>query len=143
MSLFISTTTPSDTFKESRLDKAITEVAVKLAKERSQGTLPQGPSLDVNFLIPSQTEKPAFSGMRMGNYDADHSTLYFERSVPMDLVESSKAEEFVKLVLEDVVTNAAYYFEELKVNFDLPSWKHTLTRISVSSIKNPLTSTLN
>jgi len=130
MTIFISTTSPTASFKESKLEQAITQMAVKLAKERSTGSLPQGPSLDINFLVPGKYEKPDFTGMRMGNYDEEQTTLYFERFVPDRLLESDEAEEFVKLVLEDVVDNAASFFAEHKVNFDIKSWQRTLSTLN-------------
>lgn len=135
MSLFISTTTPSDSFKESKLEVAITQMAVKLAKARNQKILPQGPSLDINFLVAGELDKPDFVGMRMG-YDDEGSTLYFERAVPVELVESSDAEEFVKLVLEDVIANASDFFQEQKMEFDLLSWQTALMFLNESAGKN-------
>ena len=126
MSLYISTTTPSETFKESKLDSAITQMAVKLAKARSQKILPLGPSMDINFLVEGELDKTEFSGMRMGNYDDKESTLYFERAVPVEMIESNNAQEFVRLVLDDVIHNASDFFQEQEVDFDLSSWQTAL-----------------
>jgi len=129
MSIFISATSPTSDYKESILEKAITGVAMKLAQHRSKSKLPAGPSLDVNFLLTGKYEEPSFSGMRMGNYSIDQETLYFERSVPGEMIHSNNAEKFVEAVLQDVITNAADFFSEMNVNFDLVSWKRTLKEL--------------
>ena len=130
MSLFISTTSPSPEYKDSNLEKAITAMAIKLTQERKLGYLPAGPVLDVNFLVSDKDNKPAFTGMRMGNYSAGEKTLYFEREVPSEILHSNNADVFIRAVLQDVVTNAADYFEEFKVEFDLLSWKRVLKHLN-------------
>lgn len=130
MSLFINTTSPTADFKDSSLEKAITGMAMKLAMVRSQGNLPEGPGLDINFLVSTKDDNPGFTGMRMGNYGIDQNILHFERAVPVELLNSNSADDFVKAVLQDVVVNASYFFKELKVDFDLYSWKQTLDTLN-------------
>jgi len=129
MNLYISTKSPTNEYQNSRLDKAITIAAIKLAYERNKGSLPSGPALDVSFFMAGAHEKLTFSGMRMGNYSADQETLYFERTVPDEILHSNKAEEFVKAVLQDVVSNAAEFFNTLKVDFDHGSWARVLQKM--------------
>ena len=118
MGLFISTVSPTADYKESPLDKAITEVALALALEQSKGNIPGQPSLELKFLIPGKYEKPSFSGMQMAFDENDHQTLYFERAVPIELVDSSKAKQklrwepaikFDDLVEQMVKSDLAYF----------------------------------
>jgi len=126
MSLLISTRSPTADFKDSLLEKAITNTAAKLAQVRKLGQVPEGPVLDVTYLISGKHEKPSFTGMNMGNYSVGQKTLYFERAVPVEMLNSSKAEEFVNAVLCDVVANADEFFAELKQDFDRLAWERTL-----------------
>ena len=130
MSFIISATSPTSDYRDSLLEKAITSTAMKLAKERSISSIPKDQQLDVSFLVSGKLEKPAFSGMRMGNFDDAENTLYFERAVPEEMLHSEKAEEFVMAVLEDVIMNASDYFQEYKINFDIFSWKKGLSNLN-------------
>ncbi|MGB7290497.1 MAG: hypothetical protein WBC62_10455 [Candidatus Macondimonas sp.] len=62
-SIFISVN-KSDTLEKSPIDKAVTRVAVALARQRQQGAIPSGPGLEITFLLASPDLQPDFEGMR-------------------------------------------------------------------------------
>lgn len=130
MGLFISINTASSELKQSPIDDAITFVATHAAIEKRQGLIPEGPSLDVTFLLPGQLDKPDFSGMRMGGYTEESDTLFFETSVPEHILKSNDAPQYVAMVMQDIVTNASEFFMENKIRFDGNRWRqvmHSLT----------------
>jgi len=137
MSLFIRSTSPTKSYNDSLLEKAITQAAIYFTQQNNYGFLPSGPSLDINFLISGKYDKPKFSGMRMGNYNDESKTLYFEKVVPEDMLHSSMANAFVSAVLSDVIHNAADYFSDLDIQFDFSSWHKTLAEV------HPQTNSLN
>lgn len=122
MSLFISATMPSAELKECAINKAISQLAVAVAQARQQGSIPEGPSLDVTFMLPGAFEKPDFTGMRMGRYSDESDTLYFERSVPEYIINSDMASEYVAVVMQDVIEHAGEFFQAGGISFDTAGW---------------------
>ena len=131
MSLSINMASASSDAMDSPISHAITSVAVKLNHTEKNYTWPSGPSLDITFMIPGKMEKPDFRGMRMGGYTTNDDTLYFEREVPSHLIHSSRAEEFVGLVLQDAVYNASNFFSEQSMDFNQIGWLKALEQLSV------------
>jgi hypothetical protein len=111
------------------MDKAITFFAASIAMEKRIGGFPEGPKLDITFMVSSETESPPFSGMRMGDYDDQNQTLYFETAVPVHLTQSGIAGQYVQAVLEDAVDNAQDYFSELGVEFDFYQWQQVVGKL--------------
>jgi len=126
MSLFVSIISPTSDIKDSKLEKAITTCAMKIAQHKKQGNLPEGPGLEVKFMLSGKHDKPSFEGMRMGNYSEKQNVLFFERAVSNELIDSDKANAFVEAVLQDVILNASYFFNELNTPFDIITWKRVL-----------------
>lgn len=125
--LSISMKTPSRDLEKSPIDRAITVLAAGLAKEKRVGALPAGPALDLAFLLSSAQDSPDFTGMRMGGFTSDEKTLYFEVAVPQTMGFSHQASRYVAAVVQDMVDNAASYFDELAVPFDARQWHQALT----------------
>ncbi len=125
--LCISMKTPSRELEKSPIDRAITTLAMGLAKEKRYSDLPEGPALDLSFLLSSPADSPNFSGMRMGGFTSDGHTLYFEVAVPTAMGYSVQAPRYVAAVVQDMVDNAASYFETLEVPFDAQQWHQALT----------------
>jgi len=123
MGLFISSATASSAIKESAINEAISHLAVSAALAKQQGQIPEGPSLDVTFLIPGKFDKPDFTGMRMGGYSDAADTLFFERSVPEYIIHSDMAREYVSVVMQDVIEHANEFFQAGGVNFDTGKWQ--------------------
>jgi hypothetical protein len=121
-SIFISVN-KSDTLEKSPIDKAVTRVAVALARQRQQGAIPSGPGLEITFLLASPDLQPDFEGMRMGGYSADDPVLRFHAAIPEHLAHSPTALRYVLAVLEDVLSNAQDYFVERGIPFDYPGWR--------------------
>ena len=133
-SLCISMKTPSHDLTKSPIDQAITALAVCAATEGRRGGLPDGPILDLTFLLSSKDDTPPFDGMRMGGYTADNQTLFFEAAVPEAIGHSAQAPQYVAAVLQDVIDNAADYFESLNVAFDGQHWQQALIPLLESVI---------
>ena len=126
MSLYISMNTPNPNLSKSAIDNAITFFAVSIAMEKRVGNFPQGPKLDITFSLSSKQDAPDFNGMRMGPYNDQNQTLYFETAVPPHMTQSRSAPEYVQAVLLDVVDNAQDYFSELGVDFDVDQWQQVI-----------------
>ena len=136
MGLFISINTASAQLGQSPIDEAITFVATHAAMEKRQGQIPEGPSLDVTFLLPGELDKPGFDGMRMGGYTQESDTLFFETAVPEHILKSNEAPRYVAMVMQDVVAHASEFFTENKIRFDRLRWQqvmHNLTESNTAS----------
>jgi hypothetical protein len=125
-SLYISMKTPTRDLEKSPIDRAITTLAACAATEGRSGGLPDGPTLDLTFMLSSKDDRPPFDGMRMGGYTADNQTLFFEASVPEAMGHSEQAPQYVAAVLQDMIDNAADFFQEQQVSFDASQWQQAL-----------------
>lgn len=130
MSLYISINTASSTLTQSPINDAITFVAVHAALEKQQGALPDGPALDVTFLLPGEFESPDFDGMRMGGYTHEGDTLFFETAVPRHIIKSDEAPRYVALVMQDVVEHANEFFAEQDIRFDVGHWRRAIATLT-------------
>lgn len=130
MRLFISINSPSQGMAKSPIDEAITFVAAHAAMEGRQGRFPAGPALDITFMLSSKEDAPPFTGMRMGGYNKEGGTLYFEAAVPESMTQSEAAPRYVALVMQDMVDNAKQYFDELHMDFDLDHWRRVIDRLT-------------
>jgi hypothetical protein len=122
MTLYISIKTPSQELSNSAVNDAITFFAAHAAVAKRQGRLPGGPSLDITFLFSGKNEQPDFSGMRMGGYNQDSQTLFFESAVPEHISHSEQAPRYVSLVLQDAIENASEFFKENNIDFNGDQW---------------------
>jgi len=129
MTLHISMTSPGNELSKSSIDNAITFLASHIAIEKRQGHLPEGPILDITFMLPSQYEKPDFEGMRMGGYTDENRTLYFETAVPETITQSERAPFYLAMVLEDVIDNASEFFIGSEVSFNAEHWRTALQKL--------------
>ena len=129
MSLYIGTAMADAELSESLVQDAIKSLAMMVAREKQKGGLPDGPSLDVTFMLPSQTVTTDFAGMRMGGYTKESDTLYFESAVPEHIVNSELAREYVTLVMQDVISNASSFFKEYDIGFDNKQWQLLVSRL--------------
>ena len=134
MSLYISVNTPSADLSKSPIDNAITFYAASIAMEKRMGSFPQGPKLDITFMLTTHQDSPPFAGMRMGSYDDENQTLYFETAVPEHISDSPIAPKYVQAVLQDAVDNAQQYFNELGVEFDFYQWKETIDKLALPEV---------
>lgn len=130
MRLFVSINAPSQEMAKSPIDEAITFVAVHAAVESRHGHFPLGPALDITFMLSSKDDAPSFSGMRMGGYNMEGDTLYFEAAVPEKMTRSDEAPRYVALVMQDMVENAKLYFDEMHIDFDLDNWRRVIDTLT-------------
>jgi hypothetical protein len=131
--LCISMKVPSRDLDKSPIDRAVTTLAAGIAAEQRNGSLPAaGPALDLTFLLSTKDDKPPFDGMRMGGYTPESQTLYFEAAVPEAMGHSDQAPEYVAAILQDMIDNAAMFFEEQNVTFDAQQWLLALTPVFAS-----------
>ncbi len=133
MGLYISVTTASSGLAKSPIDMAITRLAGEVAMKTRQGLVPAGPSLDVTFMLPGKEEKPGFAGLRMGGYTPADDTLFFEQAVPEPILNSSRAPDYVALVMQDVLSNAAEFFAENDLAFDLVPWQVLMAQLDATA----------
>jgi hypothetical protein len=111
---------PDRSLDESALIKAITKIAIDLARVRDQDELTRVPVLDIVFLLPSQQEKAHFEGLRLHSFDSFAQILRIESSVPEKMVNSIHAERFVTAIMLDAIDAAAEFFAEQAIVFDAP-----------------------
>jgi hypothetical protein len=130
MRLYVSINSPSQEMARSPIDEAITFVAAHAAMESRQGHFPSGPALDITFMLSSKEDAPPFSGMRMGGYNQEGDTLFFEAAVPETMTQSEEAPHYVALVMQDMVENAKEYFDEMHIDFDLDHWRRVITNLT-------------
>ena len=133
MTFHISIATASSELSDTPINLAITKMAAAALNVRRTHPLPQGPTLDINFMLPGKLDKPDFSGMRMGGYTPEQNTLYFEKAVPEQMIYSQCADEFVSLVLQDVVANAHAFFSSSQQQFNLLDWELLVQHITGSA----------
>ena len=130
MALYIGVTTASSELTESPINTAITNLAAATALKTREGRIPEGPSLDVTFMLPGKLERPLFSGMRMGGYTRAGDTLYFEAAVPEGILHSRDAGRYVALVMEDAVSNAETFFADTAISFDATRWQALVAQVT-------------
>lgn len=118
--------------EKSPIDRAITALAARAANEARSGALPEGPVLDLTFLLGSSHDRPPFDGMRMGGYTQERQILYFEAAVPEAMSRSQQAPDYVAAVLQDAIENAGEYFRTLDVAFDSRGWQQALITLVAS-----------
>ncbi|MFT3931154.1 MAG: hypothetical protein QM709_12750 [Spongiibacteraceae bacterium] len=137
MALSISMKSASQELADSAITKAITMLAATVAKAKNPintdnkliSGLPNGPALDVTFMLPGKLEKPAFSGMRMGGYEAKAKTLYFEIAVPEHILHSAQSHVYAATALQDVVANANDFFCDNELHFNVLRWQQFVNDI--------------
>jgi len=130
MRLYVSINLPTQEMVKSPIDEAITFVAAHAALESRQGHFPAGPALDITFMLSSKDDAPPFSGMRMGGYNQEGDTLFFEAAVPEKMTRSDEAPKYVALVMQDMVDNAKLYFDEMHIDFDLDNWRRVIDNLT-------------
>lgn len=128
MSINVSTRLPDSALSHSAIDEAITVLTTNIASEKSHGTMPDGPTLDITFMLAGKHEKPVFPGMRMGDYTQQEKTLYFEIAIPEHITRSKIAPYYVAKALEDIIDNADVFFSDTDINFDANHWQRTIQK---------------
>ncbi|WP_432695079.1 hypothetical protein ACQUQP_11010 [Marinobacterium sp. YM272] len=117
MALYIGAYLPDRRLDETPFSKALTRVAAGLAQQRQNRVQTSAPNLDLQFLMPGQSELPGFEGMRFHSYDASSNTLRIESSVPGKMLGSSHAEAYVIAAMQDAIDNAKEFFSSQKAEF--------------------------
>ncbi|MEI8573195.1 hypothetical protein JWZ98_05470 [Methylomonas sp. EFPC1] len=109
---------PDRALDESVIAKAITKIAVDLARFRDEPIQKRTPILDLIFLLPSRQERADFEGLRLHSFDKTSQTLRIECAVPEKMVASTHAERFVVAVIMDTIDAAAEFFTEQRILFN-------------------------
>ena len=123
MGIFVSVVTPSKELEQSKINKAITDLAVKIYHLKRAGHMPALPKLDISFLLATELDYPDFQGMRMGGDGEDQNSLYCEVAVPLEIIDSSYASDYVAAILFDAIDNADEFFAEMNgIPFDKKEW---------------------
>jgi len=118
MALFIGAFLPNRQLDETPFCKALTTVAMNLARYRYYSVQATKPNIDLYFLMSGKDEQPAFEGMRFHSFDASSNTLKIESSVPRKLLQSVHAENYVIAVMQDAVDGADDFFASQKIEFE-------------------------
>ena len=139
MRLFVSINAPSQEMMKSPIDEAITFVAAHAAVESRHGHFPAGPALDITFMLSSKEDAPPFSGMRMGGYNQEGDTLFFEAAVPEKMTRSDEAPRYVALVMQDMLDNAKNYFDEKHIDFDFDNWRRVIDSLTGVEVSKTIT----
>lgn len=132
MTLQIGMSTPDRALEKTPIDQAIIKLAEQVAREKLLQRLPAGPTLDITFLLSTKDEKPSFTGMMMGGYTPENSTLFFKTAVPERITHSNAAPLYVSTVLEDVIDNASAFFHENATPFAAEEWRLALSRLNLN-----------
>ena len=123
MGLYLSVVSPSKDLEQSKINKAITALAMKIHHYKQAGHMPAVPQLDISFLLTSDLDKPDFEGMRMGGDKTDADSLYCEVAIPREVVNSDYAADYVNAILFDAIDNANDIFAEMNnLKFDKQVW---------------------
>ncbi|MGB1091873.1 MAG: hypothetical protein ACPGYX_07100, partial [Oceanobacter sp.] len=101
---------------------ALTKVAINLTRLCNKSLREGMPHLELYFLLPTETERPDFRGMRFRSWDAEHQTLRIESSVPEHLIESRHSEAYVLAAIKDAIENAEDFFKSQNISFDRASY---------------------
>lgn len=126
MTIYIGIYSASKEITDCLLWSEITRLVSRLAKRSSDLKVEHAAHLDITFCLPSEFEKPQFEGLRMGGYTSDNSTLYFECSVPKEMLDDRNAGRYVSAVIADALDNASDYFQEISLGFDVAPWHRIL-----------------
>ncbi|MDX8127244.1 hypothetical protein QLH52_08135 [Methylomonas sp. OY6] len=118
MTIHIASMMPDRALDESVIAKAITKIAVDLARFRDEPIQKRTPILDLIFLLPSRQERADFEGLRLHSFDKTSQTLRIECAVPEKMVASTHAERFVVAVIMDTIDAAAEFFTEQRILFN-------------------------
>ena len=81
-------------------------------------------------MLSTKDDAPDFTGMRMGNYNREGDTLFFEAVVPERMTQSEEAPRYVALVMQDMVENAKLYFDEKRIDFDQENWLRIIENLT-------------
>lgn len=123
MGIYLSVVSPSKDLEQSEINKAITALAMKIHHFKQAGHMPASPKLDISFLLTSDLDKPVFEGMRMGGDKTDADSLYCEVAIPLEVVNSDYAADYVNAILFDAIDNANDFFTEMNNSkFDKQVW---------------------
>ena len=117
MSIYLNAITGSRELEGCPMDKAITTMAIRLAKLRKNLKNEPTPTIDLTVMLPGQHCAPDFKGMRMTQYSATDNLLYMESAIPETMLHSPHAENYLSALLEDALENAKSFFKEQGIKF--------------------------
>ncbi len=123
MSIYLSSVIGSRELEGSEIYKAITSLAIKLNKIRNTLKDRGGVSIDLTVILPGNTHKPDFEGMRMTSFSANDGVLHIESVVPEKMLHSQQAAPYMSALLQDVVENADDFFNEQGLEFASDQWQ--------------------
>lgn len=118
MAIYIGAYLPDRQLDETPFNKALVQVAAGLAQLRQHPLQSSLPHIDLHFMMPGKEESPDFVGMRFHSFDRSAQTLRVESAVPLRMLGSSHAKDFVIAVMQDAIDNAAPFFDEIEAQFE-------------------------
>ena len=133
MALFIGAFIPDRQLDQSAFCKALTKVAIDLARFRQHPLQVSKPNLDLYFLMSGKDEMPGFQGMRLHSFDASSNTLKIESSVPRQMIQSAHAERYVVAAIQDAVDGAHEFFESQQIEFQRDEYLHLIDTLNAKN----------
>lgn len=129
MSLFCRAFLPDQTLKDSDFVGNLTRIAANLTRQKVSAKS-EGPDLDIRFMLPFEADKPDFVGMRIHSWEEENTTLRIEAAVPNRILEADLSEQYIVAAIQDAIDNAAEFFEEIKVPFDVSAHHGQILAVS-------------
>ncbi|SMF28416.1 hypothetical protein SAMN02745866_01825 [Alteromonadaceae bacterium Bs31] len=118
MSISVGAFFPDSALRESEFANALTQVAMALARKNDHPVQSATPEVEILFMLSGKYDYPGFSGMRIRRFDTKLASLVVEVAVPVTMVDSGKAGEYVVAAMLDATENAAEFLKELDLAFD-------------------------
>lgn len=133
MALFIGAFLPDRQLDDSAFCKALTKVAMDLARFNQQSLQAGKPDLDLYFLIPGKDDMPDFEGMRLHSFNADSRTLKIESSVPRQMIQSAHAERYVVAAIQDALDGALDFFQMQDIEFQRDEYLYLIDTLDAQN----------
>lgn len=119
MAISISEVYSEAEIKESQFSAALTRVAIKLARNNHNLVQKSAPEVELTFMLCGSHSSPGFTGMRIRRFSAKEQVLHIEAAVSNAMVNSADASDYIIAALMDAVENAAEFFDQIHVDFNL------------------------
>ena len=133
MALFIGAFLPDRQLDDSAFCKALTKVAMDLARFNQQSLQTGKPDLDLYFLIPGKDDMPDFEGMRLHSFNASSRTLKIESSVPRQMIQSAHAERYVVAAIQDALDGALDFFQTQEIEFQRDEYLYLIDTLDAQN----------
>ena len=126
MTIYLNVVTGSRELEGCEINKAITEMAIRLSAIRKALENNDKAKIDLTLILPAKSQRPDFEGMRMISFSRDDGTLFMESTIPEAMLHSQQAPRYLSALLQDAVENASEFFVENGLDFSEKEWIEVL-----------------